>query len=150
MRILSVDPGPHVGLALWNDQMGLRPAAEFDTFTYWQEWESTPEDFLPVADKWIETVHAVVCEKFLIAGPRAKEANITIEMIGVLRYLCTLASVPFVEQAPSDRNFATPAKLKHLGWYVPGSDHARSATQHLVTYLVKTGMLTPSDVLPSS
>lgn len=113
-------------------------------------WEWTPAQFYADISNWVKASHAVVCEGFVIAGPRAKASNMTIEMIGVLRYLCLKYGVEFVVQPPGAYRFAGAAKLKHLGWYTAGSDHARSASGHLVLYLAKNGHLDPSLLLPSS
>lgn len=139
MRVLCIDPGPHVGGACWSD-------ATEDGFAAW-EW--TPADFYAVVADWVRTSDVVVCEDFRIAGPRASEANVTIEMIGVLRYLCAQYGKKFVTQPPGAYKFAGPDKLKRLGWYTKGSDHARSATGHLVKYLAEANLIDRARLLPS-
>lgn len=92
-----------------------------------------------------------MCEDFFIGGSRASEANVTIEMIGVLRYLAALQHKPFFTQAPGDaKAFGTTEKLKNIGWYKPAkADHARSATRHLLLFLVKHNHIEGARVLHS-
>lgn len=137
MRVLAVDPGGHVGVATWDDGV-------------WKAWEAHPADVQEFAEAWVGWADVVVCEGFNISGQRARDSNLTIEMIGVLRYWSTRLGRTFVEQSPGDASaFGTAAKLKRLGWWTKGSDHARSASKHLLLHLVKSGQLSAADVLPS-
>ena len=46
--------------------------------------------------------------------------------------------VTYVEQTPAQaKRFGDDLKLKRMGWYVKGEDHARDAARHLLTYLAK-------------
>ena len=60
-------------------------------------------------------------------------------IIGYLDGIChALPSVTYVEQTPAQaKRFASDGKLKRLGWYEPGKDHARDAARHLLTFLAK-------------
>lgn len=137
MKVLTIDPGPHVGVACYLN--GQHTAYEFDPSYLYQEIEG-----------WIRWADVVVVEGFRIAGPRATSANETIEMIGVLRFLAERHDKTFVEQTPTDAmTFVSGEKLKRLGWWTKGSDHARSATKHLVLYLARAGVLGPELLLPS-
>ena len=139
-RVLFIDPGPHVGVAQWTNEMTLMP--EFAA------WEWTPEEFLSQIESWVEAVDEVGCENFRIGGARASEANVTIEMIGILRFLAHKHGKKFVTHPPGAHKFGVP-KLKRLGWWTPGSDHARSASGHLVKYLAETGRIDLTSLLPS-
>lgn len=152
MRVFCIDPGQHVGVAFWTDnaeptfanatELSLRE----EKFTAW-EW--TPEQFYAEAAAWVIASDVIVCEDFRISGARAKEANVTIEMIGVLRYLAGLDGKKFVTQEPGAYKFAGSDKLKRLGWYTAGSDHARSASGHLVKYLAESRLIDPARLLTS-
>lgn len=152
MRVLCVDPGPHVGIATWTDRHvggdGSGPGSTHYYTEKFQAWETTPEKFYAEVDPWVQWAEVVVCEGFVISGPRAKEANATIEMIGVLRYLAALKHRRFVVQRPGAYKFAGADKLKRLGWYSK-SDHVRSATGHLVLYLAESGLIDGARLLPS-
>ena len=146
-KVLCIDPGPHVGIATWTEQqlaVGNKYVEDF------KAWEETPERLYAVADAFVLWADVVVCEGFVISGARAKEANATIEMIGVLRYLAALHHKRFVEQRPGAYKFAGSDKLKRLGWYTPGSDHARSASGHLVLYLCEAELIDKTRLLPQS
>lgn len=140
-RILFIDPGPHVGAACWTDEQ--HPA--IPDFCAW-EW--TPNEFMRDIAEWVKTSDEVGCENFRIGGTRGQEANTTIEMIGILRYLSHKYDKKFVTHPPGAHAFGVP-KLKRLGWWTVGSDHARSASGHLVKYLADTGRIDPARLLPS-
>ena len=140
MNVLAVDPGPHVGLAWIND--------EGDFFAV----EYTPESAYEMLPNWIAWADVIVCEEFVIKGDRAREANVTIEMIGVVKYLCKLQDAKLVMQLPGEGiGFSTSEKLKRVGWWQRGgSDHARAASKHLLLYCVKNGIISADRVLESS
>ncbi len=139
MRVLAVDPGPHVGVACYTAASGV------ENFS---AWESTPSYFYTCIEGWIVASDVIVSEGFNISGRRASEANVTIEMIGVLRFLAARHGKTFVEQPPGAHRFAGSDKLKRLGWYTVGSDHARSATGHLVLYLAEANLIDRRRLLP--
>lgn len=138
MKVLCIDPGPHVGVAWWD--------SELDRFA---AYEATPEDVYECAHKWTAWADVIVVEDFRIGGSRGSDSNLTIEMIGVMRYL-SRAQAKFVTQAPGAHKFAQGDKLKRLGWYTTGSDHARSATGHLVKFLCDHQLLDAARLLPSN
>lgn len=136
MRVLAIDPGGHVGVACYDAQGGFLGREGFRAF------EQTPAELYDVLDNWIEWAEIVVVEGFIITGRRARDSNLTIEMIGVVKYLAARWNRRVVEQKPGDApRFVTNDMLKNLGWWTTGSDHARSATKHLVLYLARTGVL---------
>lgn len=68
------------------------------------------------------------------------------EMIGVARYLAQNWGCQILTPAaPDQRNMATPAMLKRLGWWVPGKDDAQSAAQHMLAWLLRTNQLPPRE-----
>jgi hypothetical protein len=147
LKVLCIDPGPHVGVATWTNEA---KEALHDEDEFFMCFEQTPAELYGVADAWIAWADAVVCEGFVISGQRAKEANVTVEMIGVLRYLSAKAGKPFVVQPPGAFRFAGSDKLKRLGWYRPGPDHARSAAGHLVKFLAERNLIDAARLLPSA
>lgn len=151
MNVLCIDPGPHVGVATWTDKHDEVTGVSVHRFIEKHDaWETNPAAFYNVALNWIKWADVVVCEDFIISGQRAKEANVTVEMIGVLRYLAIINGKKFVGQRPGAYKFAGSDKLKRLGWYTPGSDHARSASGHLVLYLAENSLIDRARLLPSS
>jgi hypothetical protein len=155
VNVLALDPGPHVGLAKWTDKaIGGDATGPGGTHYYveeFQAWETTPERWYAEVEPWVMWADVIVCEDFYIGGQRAKEANATIEMIGVMRYLAAREHKKFVTQTPgAGKKFAGDrwVKLKRLGWYTTGPDHARSAAGHMLVFLVTAKLLDPARLLP--
>lgn len=150
MRVVVVDPGPHTGIAVWEDVTKLPGGGEFFSAWecgYWEAVEFVTEEFASS-----DPCDVLVCESFQITVNTGKKSTAdslrTIEMIGILRYQARLAGVPFETQKPADAAaFTTRQKLLNLGWWTVGSDHARSATKHMVLYLVKHDLISPDRVL---
>jgi hypothetical protein len=68
------------------------------------------------------------------------------EFIGVARFFCLSWRCRILTPAaPGDRNTATQAMLRQLGWWVPGKDDAQSAAQHMLSWLLRTGQLPPAE-----
>ena len=143
-RIMAIDPGPSTGLALW-DTDGAPYATTLQ--------RAEAEDFIVERlDRDRPTVDVVVIEKFIISQATAKKSRdgaVSIELIGLTRYLTRVAEVPLVEQPPSDaKMFSTDEKLKRIGWYVPGPDHARDALRHLLVHAAEHGLVSVQSLLP--
>lgn len=84
----------------------------------------------------------VVAERFVISGGTVTVArgdtNWSIELIGILRYLCRKYGHEFDLQGAGDaKRLGTDKLLRRLGWWTPGSDHARDAARHLVLALAR-------------
>lgn len=142
VKIIAIDPGVTTGLAT------------YDTET--EEFRATEEtDWLNVADL-VATgeIHHVVCESFQLTTSTTKKSTAgsiaTIELTGVIRWLAHKRGIELVFQSAVDKEFTSAEKLRRLGWWTVGSDHARSATKHLVLHLVKTGCLDPRRLVQSS
>jgi hypothetical protein len=92
-----------------------------------------------------QMVDVVVCEDYIITQRTIKlsRQNMSLESIGVLRWLCSAWMIRFVLQTPSEgKGFGTDEKLKRLGWYRPTpGGHANDATRHLLTFLAKERQL---------
>lgn len=85
-------------------------------------------------------VYKLVCEDFFITPQtgKKKDTRYSLEIIGTLRYLCRLYSVPFSLQSPSEgKSFSTDERLKSMGLYVAGGKgHMRDAMRHAIYYMV--------------
>lgn len=135
MRILAVDPGPTPGFAAYD--------TETEAFSAWTaaSWEDGCGQITRVDADSRTAWDVIICEDFFISGARAKDSNVTIEMIGVARWFAYEWEIPFVLQAPADaKAFSTNEKLKMMGWYTIG-DHARSATRHLLMYCARANLV---------
>lgn len=129
LNLVAFDPGPHVGMAHGSTEHGVNDTPQ----------ELTPAIFEELAEGWVRWADVVICEGFNITGPRATSSNVTIEQIGILRYLCARNGKRFVVQQPADSKGFDPKweKQKRLGVYLPGADHRRSAMRHLMLFMAK-------------
>lgn len=155
MKVLSVDPGGTTGFAywesLWPDE---EDSADREVFRAWDEPDYF-EAIETVRQEILSGCDIVVCESFQISMNTLKKSTAgslaTIRMMGAIEWICHCRNVPFELQSPSDaRTFDDKGdKLRLLGWWTKGSDHARSATKHLLLYLVKTKLVDPLRVIQS-
>lgn len=144
-RIMTIDPGPSTGLATWSPRTDPMP---FSTTLPRIE----AEDFIAERIKPDGTgATLVIIESFIISMATAKKSRAgseSIEMIGMTRYLCRIAGIPLIESRPADvMRFATDDKLRRIGWYVTGPDHARDALRHLLTFAAETSIIDPAQLL---
>ena len=137
--VLAVDPGKTSGWASWvNDelQVGESPFLEMGN----------------LAMQWLhQNDGIIVAESFIInaATVRKSQAPWSLEVIGVLRYVCVRRGLPLVLQTPADaKRFTSDDVLKRLGWYTPGKGHANDTARHLVLYLARSRDLDLSVLLP--
>lgn len=158
LKILAVDPGGTTGFTLWQEWPEDAGQSSIQT---WME-----EDALKAVDdvNYVRAgygypdgrrgLNAIVCENFIIGAGTIKKSregsNTAIEIIGALRWLAYKEQTPFVTQNPGDVTYIDDAKLKRLGWYTAGPDHARSSTRHLVHYLLTIKRLDAALLLPST
>jgi hypothetical protein len=141
--ILAVDPGKTTGYGLlFVDDKGKLDSVSFNQLTM--------DDFLPAAAEMIEdwgSRTTVVCESFTVTQRTTKQRGErlwSVEQIGVLRWLTTRALGSYLEQSPSDaKSFATDKKLKSIGWYTVGMEHARDAARHALLYCVRGNLVDP-------
>lgn len=85
-------------------------------------------------------------EKFTI-GPATHKLSPqpeAYEFPGVIKFLARKYGCTLLPPAmPSDRNLATPAELKALGWWPVALDDAQSASQHLLAWLKRENCVPP-------
>ena len=150
-RILTIDPGVATGLSVWQPNPDEGPYA---TILPRIEAEDFVADRLGYGEKDAATADIVIIETFVISQATAKKSRAgaeSIEMIGLVRWMCRRQNITLVESRPSDAmNFATDEKLKRIGWYVPGPDHARDALRHLLMYCAEHGFIDPVQLLRRS
>lgn len=136
--ILSFDPGKTTGWAL------------FTGGVVWDAGQDQPQEFLERMDDWtMRSTYGdaqVVGERYIITPEtlRKSRQHWSLEIIGAARYLCTRSGIPFTLQSPSEaKAFATNDKLRQLGWYVRGMQHANDALRHLLVFLVNNKQVPP-------
>lgn len=134
--ILAVDPGKMTGWAL------MQPDG---TVTFGQDPFG---DFLVRMDRWGEKLARAgilgefVVERFTIMKSTAEKSrtdvNWSIETIGVARLHYFKNRHRLTLQGASDgKRFGTDTKLKAMGWWTAGADHAQDAGRHLCLYLAQ-------------
>lgn len=135
--IIGVDPGKQTGLAYAFGPLFVEPRYSHGALDA-PAWE---------AMKWVHAelekthVDLVCCEGITITAKTAQKSQdvkISLEQIGCLRYLCMLYGVDFRVQPPSDKSFGSDTKLRALGWWTKGTDHARDASRHIIAALCST------------
>lgn len=135
MTVVGVDPGGTTGLAIWSPDLGLslREIKGADAAVDW------------LADTARSLKRATfVVEKYIITPATAKlsQQHDPLEIIGALKFLVRKYEHNLVLQSPSEaKAFSTNEKLKRVGWYKPGQDHARDASRHALLYLSKVGII---------
>lgn len=138
--VVAIDPGKMTGWARLSDtrfesgQLPWYDAMYFIHETLLQGWAKM----------------TIICEDFIYTSATAKKTRQTwsTEGVGVLRFLAQRYGQEFVLQSPSSaKSFSTNDKLRKLGWYTPGQDHANDAARHLLVYSVSNGLVRTTDLL---
>jgi hypothetical protein len=133
MKVIAIDPGLTCGIA------GAELLDRGSAPQLYAAFQVSPFDAIEAVR--VGKFDVVVCESF-IPRPGARtwqpEALYT---IGALSYVTTWQDTPFRLQSPADaKQFSTDEKLKRLGWYTPGRDHANDAGRHLLLAFIRMGM----------
>lgn len=146
MLLIAVDPGKTTGVATWyldrafEEPMATQIEGSLDFCDYVHAL---------LAGHYDDDI-VIICEKYTInAGTLKKSRQYDpLEIIGTLRWFAHQYEIDFVLQSPAEaKRFATNDKLKKIGWYTPGRDHAADAMRHLLLYSVKNGHVNPGDLL---
>lgn len=131
MSVLSQDPGGTTGFALWTPDRPTEvyadhlPAGEY---VGWLARRLAEGDVTDLITETI-TINATTHKK-------GQQVLLSVEQIGVARYLSWCHGIEFHEQSPAEgKSFCGDDKLKALDWWYVGSDHPRDATRHLVRWL---------------
>lgn len=136
MRVLAVDPGGTTGWAICDED-------HLDLVATGQERDQFA--FCRMADRHAEGLFAapvdvIVCESYTVTPRTIKLTReySALEIIGTLRYIAGMHGKRFKLQPPaSAKNFMTNDRLRSLGWWRPGEDHARDALRHLGLFLAE-------------
>lgn len=136
VRVLAIDPGAvHCGVALFENGE-----------CSWAS-EGTPKsvEYAITTLAYVGGLDVVVIESFRLSPTGAKalvgDALGTVEVIGVVRYLCRLYGLPLVEQQPNIKR-ATERILKAKGIALKSKGqgpHAKDAELHGWCYLLRNG-----------
>lgn len=134
--ILAIDPGEDTGWVLFHTE--LFGMLDYGVCKLWQDLNIR-----------IGLCDLVVCEDYRLYAFKAEAQSWTrpasVEVIGVVRYLCEILEKPLVFQGASQRTFfgsdrkpklhaAGNKRLKDMGFWL-SSKHSRDAMRHCLTYL---------------
>ena len=130
--MLGVDPGKTTGWASYDTQaLAIAGAAQ-----------APGNEFLDLVIPWVDACKGrddvrIVAERFVITGGTVEmgrtEENWSIEQIGLLRHHARWAGLPFELQGAGDvKKFAPNERLRAIGWYVRGREHANDALRHVL------------------
>ena len=140
MNVLAVDPGGETGLAWWRagqHRAWHEPLEQAMDTVYMEIICVWNREMFPGRERF----DLVVSEGIVITAQtlkKSRDVQDAIEFIGIMRYACRKWGPPFETQTPSDAmTFSTDAKLRALGWWVSGPDHANAASRHLLLALVR-------------
>lgn len=129
--VLAIDPGKATGLA-WVSTEGEYGYAEvegrFNLYAQVREWASTG------------AIPEIVIEDYTVDDQTANKSRQVDawRIIGYLEGVAEQNGWPFTIQDRGVRGFGSDAKLAALGWNPrTKGGHAREATRHLLTYLVR-------------
>ena len=136
LAVLWIDPGLATGFAGLDH--GQFWADEFD-------WNAACDKITGYANYYRSMLY-IGWERFTIRPDTHKMSPQpeAYEFPGVIRYINHVYGCPLLSPAqPSERNVATPAMLKAIGWWTPGKDDAQSATQHLLACMIRSYCVPP-------
>lgn len=146
MIVVALDPGDHMGWCVGTTEgepydAGTDTPAEF--FLRLERWCGTTNTRLQV-ESLIEgtelvayqlvprSIDLLVIETYTVDDPAANQGSDvpTLQYIGVVKYICARAGVPFEMQSRQVKT-AARSKLKHQGRKpLPGDGHAKDAQLH--------------------
>jgi len=97
MQFISIDPGKHVGIAQWDNEILCKSATMIGT---------TPDNTLlelgSLITEFSKFADYIVVEAFNIVSFRGQNLE-AIEQIGLIKYLSRYYDIPYVLQQPSVR-----------------------------------------------
>lgn len=131
--LLSIDPGLATGVCLIDLSDPENPVK------VWSK-EVTIAEFHDNIEKLVshEETHVVIeAFKITVETGKLSDAPWSLELIGVVRYLCYLSGKELDLQLPSQKPFADNDKLRAVDfWHVGGEGHANDALRHAMVWIV--------------
>lgn len=109
MRIIAIDPGPHVGVAIRHDD------DSYDVVMLHNELEDVFEIIMRVKPE------VIVVERFATGGRMSGYGHRTVEIVGAMQALAYVLKAEFVKVSPQARYAFMEQSRKDLG---------RGRTQH--------------------
>jgi hypothetical protein len=134
--VLGVDPGKRTGISLYDllleDHFGQEESYEHVGY---------------VLERLIERHRPdVAIEQFVMNINTVKntQAPWSLKVMGIAEYLAAKYECRCVIQAQSSaKRFSTDARLRALGWYLPGKGHANDGSRQTLLHMVIHGWWSP-------
>lgn len=131
--LLAIDPGLMTGVCL------IDLSDPEDPVKVWSK-EVTIKEFHDNIESLIshEETHVVIEDfKITVETGKLSDAPWSLELIGVVRYLCYLSGKVLDLQLPSQKPFADNDKLRAVGfWHVGEAGHANDSLRHAMVWIV--------------
>lgn len=127
-KVLAVDPGGTTGYAIFyvnGDVIKMIDCGQIKGYSGLDRFVSIARPSVLVIEEFRVRINAAVIGATLE----------TIEVVGVAKYLAGLYEAMVVLQQPSQKTFFNDERLKALGLYQVGQQHARDAIRHALYYL---------------
>ena len=132
--LLAIDPGLATGVCLIDLIDPENPVV------VWSREVGLEEFYDNICDLIEHPETHVVIEDFKITVETGKlsDAPWSLNLIGVVQYLCYLNGKVLDFQMPSEKPFADNDKLRAVNfWHVGGEGHANDALRHAMIWIVK-------------
>lgn len=149
MRILAVDPGGTTGWASWIDGVvswgqtpgGIEGVARGDNgLVYW----GPPHTAVRIPVGGYHTPDVLIIERYTIGERTVKfsRQSDALEITGLLKAVSLENGVLPVLQQPRDaKRLFTDDRLRQMGWWAKGEEHARDALRHLGFYCARKRLI---------
>ena len=119
----------------WRAELALAATLEIE-MTKWL----VKNEFITINDD----EHVIVIEDFVLRPGSHSGKRAGLSPVRMTCYLLShiaennIVIPPIVAQQPGDaKGFMSDARLKYVGWWLPGKPHARDALRHLATYVAR-------------
>lgn len=131
--LLSIDPGLATGVCLIDLSDPENPVKIWSKEVDINQFMDGIEEL--VSNK--ETHVVIEAFKITVETGKLSEAPWSLELIGIVRYLCYLNGKELDLQLPSQKPFADNDKLHAVDfWHVGGEGHANDALRHAMVWIV--------------
>lgn len=131
--LLAIDPGLMTGVCLIDLIDPENPVKVWAVEVTIQEFHDKIEELISH-----EQTHVVIEDfKITVETGKLSDAPWSLELIGVVRYLCYLSGKVLDLQLPSQKPFADNDKLHAVDfWHVGGAGHANDSLRHAMVWIV--------------
>lgn len=145
--VIAIDPGKMTGY--WVYDVNRLQTGSGGQLPQWEFIDLLAR----ILETWQGEEVALVCETFTITQRSLTQRGDrlwSVEQIGIIQYLQrrNAALTSYTEQSPADaKSFANNEKLRRVGWYQVGQEHARDAARHALLYATRNGHIDPRVLL---